>query len=219
VVGTGHYRDPYLDVDWFDRHGIEMIAELLVRDIEQGMAGTGIRAGIIGEIGADKWFVSALEERSFRAAARAQRRTGLAITTHAARWPVGLAQLDIVQSEGVDPRRVIIGHCDSVNLPEYHEKIVARGAFVQFDTIRGRSTYDIRLRVELVMNLVKHGYVDQILLSHDVCTTSHLSSYGGGGYTVVGTIFREALLEAGLAPEEFDHISIDNPRRALTGGT
>jgi hypothetical protein len=76
-----------------------------------------LRAGVIGEIGADRWYVSAAEERSFRAAARAHLRTGLTISTHAARWPVGLEQLRLLTEEGADPRRVIIGHADSVPLP------------------------------------------------------------------------------------------------------
>ncbi len=114
VMGCGHYRDPYLDRNWFDRMAVDAIADEIVRDLTEGVGGTGIRAGIIGEIGADRHYISAAEERSFRAAARAHLRTGVTINTHAARWPVGLAQLRLLAEEGVDPRRVIIGHTDSV---------------------------------------------------------------------------------------------------------
>src|SRR5262249_23483894 len=110
VMGCGHYRDPYLDRDWFDRMAVDDIAAELVREIEEGVRGTGVRAGMIGEIGADRAWISAAEERSFRAAARAHRRTGLTITTHAARWPVGLAQVALLTEEGVDPGRIIVGH-------------------------------------------------------------------------------------------------------------
>ena len=120
VMGCGHYRDPYLDRAWFDRTGVDAIAAEIVRDITEGVRDTGVRAGIIGEIGADRHYVSAAEERSFRAAARAHRLTGLTISTHAARWPVGLAQLELLTQEGVDPRRVIVGHTDSVPIPDYH---------------------------------------------------------------------------------------------------
>jgi predicted metal-dependent phosphotriesterase family hydrolase len=65
IMGCGHYRDPYLDRGWFDRHTVEAIADEMVRDAEEGVRDTGIRAGIIGEIGADKWYISAAEERSF----------------------------------------------------------------------------------------------------------------------------------------------------------
>ena len=103
IMGCGHYRDPYLDRDWFDRHPVDAIADEIVSDIEDGVRDTGVRAGIIGEIGADKWYVSAAEERSLRAAARAHLRTGLTISTHAARWPVGLEQLALLRAEGRGP--------------------------------------------------------------------------------------------------------------------
>ncbi|WP_084211526.1 phosphotriesterase family protein [Pseudonocardia acaciae] len=218
VMGTGHYRDPYLDKNWFDQTSVDEIAEGIVRDLTDGVAGTGVRAGIIGEIGADRWYVSAAEERSFRAAARAHNRTGVPITTHAARWPVGTAQLDILASEGVDPRRVIIGHCDGVNIPEYHRDLARRGAFVQFDLIRGADEWETASRVNLVTGMVRDGLIDHVLLSHDVCTVKQLKTAGGWGYTFIRTQFAELLVEAGLERDEIEHIIVDNPRRALTGG-
>jgi predicted metal-dependent phosphotriesterase family hydrolase len=216
VLGTGHYRDPFIDRDWFDRGGTQRIAEQMVRDLTVGIAETGVRAGIIGEVGADKWYVSAAEERSFRAAGSAQKETGVAVSTHASRWPIGIDQLDILVEAGADPGRVIIGHCDTINLPEYHEEIASRGAFVEFDTIRG-GEFDTRRRVDLVLHLAKKKLLGHLLLSHDVCSRTHLSIEGGGGYTLVPTAFSAALRQAGLSQDDLDMILIDNPRRALTG--
>lgn len=217
VAGTGFYRDPYLDREWFDRNSVDAIAEILVKDITEGFDGIGVRAGIIGEIGADKWYISAAEERSFRAAARAHTATGLAITTHAARWPVGLPQLDLLESEGVDPRRVVIGHCDRVSDSGYYEQILRSGAWAQFDTIRGTNPHDTELRVGCVHRLVEKGYLDQILVSHDVCRTEHLSAYGGNGYTYVPTTFAGLLAERGLTAGQLRTLLVENPRRMLTG--
>src|SRR6267143_249850 len=75
---------------------VDLTPDEIGRDITEGVRGTGVRAGIIGEIGADRRYISAAEERSFRAAARAHLKTGLTISTHAARWPVGLAQLKLL---------------------------------------------------------------------------------------------------------------------------
>jgi phosphotriesterase-related protein len=217
VLGTGHYRDPFIDTSHIDRFGTDKLADSMVNHLRYGFGETGIRAGIIGEIGADKWRVSAVEERSFRAAARAQLQTGVAISTHAARWPVGMEQLEILTSEGVDPRRIIIGHCDTVGIPEYHIDIAKRGAFVQFDTIRGSIEYDTRRRVGFVMDLVLAGYADQILLSHDVCSRTHLLIAGGNGYTFVPGGFSQELSTAGLELEVLNKILFRNPVRALTG--
>jgi predicted metal-dependent phosphotriesterase family hydrolase len=217
VMGCGHYRDPYLDRDWFDRNDVDTIADAIVREIEDGVGETGIRPGVIGEIGADKWYISAAEERSFRAAARAHLRTGLTITTHAARWPVGLPQLDLLETEGVPPEKVIVGHCDTVPDPEYHLELARRGAWVQFDTIRGATEYDTDARVDYVFNLVRAGFLDRILLSHDICWRSLLHVTGGCGFAFISDVLLPRLLEAGLDEEALHRLTVANPRRALTG--
>ncbi|MEV3926656.1 phosphotriesterase family protein [Actinomadura coerulea] len=220
VLGTGHYRDPYLDKAWFDQHCADQIAEELVRDISEGIPGTGgIRAGVIGEIGADKWYLSAAEERSFRAAARAHRRTGVPVTTHAARWPVGLAQLDLLcGEEGVPPDRVIIGHVDTVKAPlDYALELARRGVWVQFDNLRSRRREDLDHLSSRVLGFARAGRLDQLLLSHDLCTTADWPDEGGVGLThLLGTV-RRHLTAAGLGEDEFDRLLIDNPHRALTG--
>jgi predicted metal-dependent phosphotriesterase family hydrolase len=219
VVGTGHYRDPYLDLRWFDMASADSIADRMEADIVQGFPGSSVRAGVIGEIGADKWYISAAEERSFRGAARAHGRTGVTITTHAARWPVGLAQLDLLESEGVSPGRVIVGHCDTVNDPAYHAELARRGAYVQFDTIR-RNSRGTDLRISFVRSMIQHGYLHKLLLSQDVCLTSHLQAGGGGGYGWILADFVPRLRsELKLGDEEIETIMVENPRRALTGET
>lgn len=215
VLGTGHYRDPYFDSGWLAHRTVDEIAERLICDLRDGFPGTDVRAGIIGEIGFDKWHSSPIEERSFRAAGRAHRSTGVTISTHAPNWPMGIPQLDLLAEEGVDPRRVIVGHCDTINIPEYHLALAERGAFVQFDTIRGGSSYDVSLRADFVMCLVRAGYIDQILLSHDVCRRDHLKALGGFGFVYILNEFRSVLLKLGLESGQIDHILFDNPRRAL----
>lgn len=218
VLGTGHYRDPYLDRDWFDRHSVDAIADLLVRDLTAGFPGTDVRAGIIGEIGSERWYISAAEERSFRAAARAHLRTGATITTHAARWPVGLDQLAILQAEGVDPGRVIIGHCDMVALPDYHLRIAERGAYVQFDTFHACTTERaLQVRVEAILALVRAGHLDRILVSHDLFLADQLGSAGGVGLSYLPLRLPAALAAAGLAPDEVHRLLVVNPQRALAG--
>jgi len=216
VMGCGFYRDPYLSAE-LDRMSVAEAADLIVRDIEEGAAGTGVRAGIIGEVGSDRAWISAGEERSFRAAARAHHRTGLTITTHAARWPVGLPQLDLLAEEGVDPRRVVVGHCDMVPDPDYHLEVARRGAWVQLDTVQGESEYDDGCRVAWIRNLAEHDHLDRVLLSQDVCLRSNLRALGGCGYTYVVTGFADVLREAGFDDADLRTLLVDNPRRALTG--
>jgi predicted metal-dependent phosphotriesterase family hydrolase len=217
VMGCGYYRDPYLDRDWFDRMGVDAIADQIVLDITDGVRDTGVRAGIIGEIGADRRYISAAEERSFRAAARAHVKTGLTISTHAARWPIGLAQLRLLAEEGVEPRRVIVGHADSVPIPEYHLALAKAGCYVSFDSIGTGSSYDTHRAVDYVLDLVRAGFGSQVLLSHDVCLRNHLRATGGCGYAYLLTEFLPLLTAAGLDQEQVNAFVIDNPRAALAG--
>jgi phosphotriesterase-related protein len=217
VLGTGHYRDPYLDNAWFDAHDVASIAEGMVAELCHGVPGTDVRAGMIGEIGADQWYISAAEERSFRAAAAAHLRTGALISTHAAYWPVGIPQLDLLTGAGVDPSRIVIGHCDTVNLPEYHLELARRGAYVQFDTISGRGAHAIAVRIGFIKSMIDNGRLDQILLSQDICQRDRLVATGGDGYGFLFTRFKEALLTVGVGEAEFRRMTVDNPRRALMG--
>lgn len=216
VMGSGHYRRPYLDEVRLDRMSVDEIAADIFRDLTQGVGDTGIRAGIIGEIGCDR-YLGAVEERVFRAAARAHRQTGVTITTHAARWPVGEAQLDLLAEEGVDPGRVIIGHCDMVPDPAYHARLARRGAWVEFDTVQGVNEWDTQRRLGWIRALFDAGLEGRLLLSQDLCLTTDLASHGGPGYAYLFTTFRERLLSAGFPESALTLLFQTNPQQALGG--
>jgi phosphotriesterase-related protein len=216
VMGCGWYREPYYQSEIYEKT-TDRLAEDILLEIEHGVGDTGVRPGIIGEIGCDRNYISPAEERSFRASARAHKRSGLTISTHTVRCSAGLDQLDILQDEGVDLRRVIIGHCDTYPHPEYHEAIAKRGAYVEFDCIRSKFDWEIASRVEWVMLLVAKGYLNQILLSHDCCMKSHLHAYGGNGYDYILRDFVPRLQAKGLASEQIHTLLVKNPIAALTG--
>ena len=139
VMGSGWYRGAYYPAEaQIDRRSVDDLAAELVAEFRDGVRGTGVHPGIIGEIGTDKPWVSALEERVHRAAARAAVATGMAISTHAIMSPVGLAQLRIFEEEHVDPARVVIGHADSYPVLDHYLEILDRGANLEFDFIGHR---------------------------------------------------------------------------------
>lgn len=217
VMGCGHYRDPYLDRAWFDRTSVDQIADGLVEEIEQGVAGTGVRPGVIGEIGCDQAYLSAAEERSFRAAARAHLRTGLTISTHAARHPVGGMQLDLLEEEGVDPARVVVGHCDTVHSPAYHLELARRGCWVQLDCFGSDGPHHEERALGYVERLAQAGHLDRLLLSHDNFLPQHLHAHGGTGYDHLLVSVLPALRSRGFTEVDVRTLTVDNPRRALTG--
>jgi phosphotriesterase-related protein len=221
VMGCGWYRGTYYPSEaLIDRRSVDDLADELVREAGEGVDASGIRPGIIGEIGTDKPWVSALEERVHRAAARAARRTGMAITTHSVLSPVGLDQLRIFEDEGVDPRRVVIGHADSYPHLEHYLEIVERGASVEFDFLGMSFTPTERHGetriIELLCELLSRGYAGHVLLSQDVCHDSQLRRYGGNGYAYLADTFLPRLRDAGLSDAEIETITVANPRRVLT---
>lgn len=216
VLGAGWYREPYYERRLW-RMRTDEIAEELVRDITVGLDGTDVRAGLLGEIGSHFTWISPVEERMFRAVARAHRRTGVSIATHALNSPVGLEQLDVLREEGVDPRRVIVGHCQSYPYPEYHAAVARRGAFVAFDRLGVPTPYEHERMLHFVMEMIRAGLIRHVLFSQDVCWRYDYVAYGGRGYAFVPTGLREELRALGVSDDQFRQITVENPRRALTG--
>jgi phosphotriesterase-related protein len=188
-----------------------------VREIAEGVEGTGIKAGIIGEIGTDHDpYMSAQEERVLRAAARAQKRTGVAITLHTTFNPkLAFNQMDVLEEEGVDLRRVIVGHCDLYLSLDYHERVAKRGAYVQYDTFGRVNVYPDEQRVAMLAEMLKRGYVSQLLLSSDVTRRSNLHTYKGYGYDHVPVKIIPALKKAQVSDEEIHIMTSENPKRVL----
>lgn len=214
VMGTGWYRQPFYP-SAIDRLTTQELAEVIIKELTVGVDGSGIRAGIIGEIGVNLDYATAQEERVLRAAARAQKATGAPITTHASMHPVGLLQLEILRDEGTDLSRVIIGHCDTYLDQAYHLAILEAGAYVQFDTVgRHHMNPDAR-RARAFAALVRLGWQDRLLLSSDRCHRSDLRAFGGLGYGYVFTSFFDMLRAEGIGDDALDAVTIRNPQRAL----
>jgi phosphotriesterase-related protein len=214
VMGTGWYRQPFYPAD-IDRTTPDALADRMVTELTVGVDGTGIRAGIIGEIGAHLGYLSAQEERVLRAAARAHRATGAPVTTHASMYPVGLAQLRVLTEERVDPRRVIIGHCDTHLDVEYHRAVLRSGAYVQFDTVGRVHINPDERRADALVDLLREGWTDRLLVSSDRCYRSDLHAFGGVGYDVVFTRFFEMLRRRGVSQDDLDVLTVVNPAQVL----
>jgi predicted metal-dependent phosphotriesterase family hydrolase len=221
VMGCGWYRTAYYPPEArIDRRTVDDLAAELIRDATEGVGDTGIRPGIIGEIGTDKPWLTGQEERVHRAAARAAKATGLAITTHGVLSDVGRAQLRVFEEEGVDPARVVIGHADSYPHLDHQLSIVETGASVEFDFLGMSFSALERLGegrvIDLLLELLSRGHAERILLSQDVCHDSQLRRYEGHGYTYLAETFLPRLRARGVSDDEIRTLTVDNPRRLLT---
>ena len=219
VTGCGWYTEPfYPPRDDLARRSAADIADELIGEIELGLDGTGVRPGIIGEIGASQGWATPLEERVHRAAARAQVATGLPLATHTLHHGAGRHQMQILDEEGVDPARVCIGHCDTWPSLAYCLEVARWGGYVSIDNVGLQlGEHEAAVR-RLVLDLVEHGMADHLLLSQDVGQMPELRSRAGRGYTYLAETFLPALVADGLDLATVQTITVDNPARWLTIG-
>jgi predicted metal-dependent phosphotriesterase family hydrolase len=217
VLGCGWYTEPfYPPADDLPRRSTAAVAEALVAEIEGGLDGTPVKPGLIGEIGASQGWLTPLEERVHRAAARAQRATGLPLATHTLHHAAGREQMRIFDEEGVDPARVSIGHCDTWPDLAYCLEVARWGGHVSLDNV-GLQLGDHEARVRrLVLELVEAGFATQVLLSQDVGQMTELRSRGGRGFGYLAEVFLPGLRADGLDETTVQAITVENPRRWLT---
>ena len=169
--------------------------------------------GALGEIGT--WDEFTPDERKvFRAVCRVHLATGLPIFTHTNFGKGALEQLDLLESVGVPPQRIAIGHVGGLIDPqvEVHKTLCKRGAYVGFDRQGGAG--DAR-QVPMVMALIEAGYADNLLFSSDFSIAAQLKRNGGPGYAQTLTVFAPKLRQGGVKEETLHGIMVDNPRRFL----
>lgn len=210
VACTGYYQH-----DFFPVHvattSAEKLAQEMIGEIEQGIDGTSLKAGIIAEIGSSVDVITPDETKVFAAAAIAHRETGRPISTHTSFSTMGLEQLALLKSYGVDLSRVVVGHCDLKDNLDNILRMIEQGAYVQFDTIGKNNYYPDAKRVAMLQEIASRGLLDHVMLSMDITRRSHLKANGGLGFDYLLTTFVPLLQEAGFTQADVDLMLRDNP--------
>lgn len=206
VAGFGYYAQPFYPPE-IARWSEEQITKELLRQARTEPVGA------LGEIGT--WDVmTPTEHKVFRAVGRAQVATGLGVFTHTNFGKGAIEQLDVLESVGVKPQRVAIGHVGGLTDPkaETLKALCKRGAFVGFDRQGGPSD---SAQFPAIMALLEAGYAGNLLFSSDFSIASDLKRNGGPGYAKTVTVFARKLREAGVPEPTLHAILVDNPRRFL----
>jgi phosphotriesterase-related protein len=236
VTMTGFYVES-AHPDWVADATIDQLAELMIREIRDGIDDTQVHPGAIGEIGLTGiprgWgrkkvgAITPNEEKVLRAAGRASVETGLTVTVHTDPLPPHAAHpaIDALEEEGVSPSRIVIDHMDQVNDLDFHRSVADRGVYVEYDSL-GREHYSQEWgymfnwghdawRVHFAHALIQEGHGNQLLFSQDVCLKTDLVKYGGPGYGHVFKNIVPMLRELGASNEAIDRILVENPARAF----
>ena len=226
ICATGTWRD-IPRVFWTSTP--DMIAPLYIREIEEGIENTGIKAGII-KVANDMGGVTEEGEIILRAAARAQIATNVPISTHT--WAperVGEQQVAIFEDEGVDLNRVYVGHSNDTTDTEYLIGLLEKGVWIGLDRYPGRKTEltpDWEGRTEIAWKLIQAGWSHRIMLGHDWSVTLSIASqemqeqrrqYNPDGYLFITRRVIPRLKELGATDDDINNIFVDNPRRFFEG--
>lgn len=192
---------------------IDDMAEIMLRDIKVGMNGTSIKPGWV-KCGTSYNHITKNEEKVIRAGARVAKETGLCLHSHTTTGTMGIEILDILEEENFDLNRMILAHIDRFPDLWYHRKLLERGAYLIYDGPGKAKYYPDQLRVDLLKQLVKDGFGDQIMLSNDMGRRSHHSVYGfGPGFKFIPTKFLPRLIEEGIPEEQVHKFMYENPAR------
>jgi len=232
ICATGFYTEKLGKAGYFKFRSqvYDIVAELcetLVKEITQGVGNTGVKAGVI-KVSTGHARISSYEEKILKAAARAQKETGVPIITHTEAGTMGPEQADLLISEGADPKRIVIGHmCGNADL-NYHVSVLEKGVNIAFDRLGIDILFPDKLRKACLIALVGMGYTDRIMLSQD-CFAYQLGRpfefpdavkplLANWSYVHVFNNIIPALKEAGVSQDKINILMVENPRRLFDGG-
>ena len=202
----------------YNARTLEEITELFIREIEQGIDDTDIKAGVI-KVAARSDAMTPAEEKVFKAAARASKATGIPVETHTnSRQRDGEKQADIFEAEGLSPARVSLGHSNDTDDIEYLTGLAKRGYTLGMDHafwgVPPGSTLSWQRRVECIKQLIEAGFVNQLFLSNDwVFGDVERDKVNPDGllYTIRKTI--PYLKQIGVSQQAIHAITVENPKR------
>ncbi|WHY70100.1 phosphotriesterase family protein [Fictibacillus enclensis] len=215
VASTGCYKDPFIPEDK-QQWTRDQFTEWMVDEICYGIAGTGIKPGVIGEIGSSFNEFKPIETELFHGAIEAARQTGLPLSTHTTLGTCAAEQIDLFITEALPLHQVIIGHQDLNQDNGVVLDVLKSGAYVALDTIGKENYRSDQDRLNALLLFLEEGYEDQLLLSSDLTRKSHLRSFGGQGYDVVLRSFVPALKKQGVTDAVMQKLLKENPKKAFS---
>ncbi len=221
VTNTGLYKEPYLPA-WAFELEPAALAERWIAEWEQGIDETGVRPGFI-KIAVNPGPLLPIQQTVVRAAAITHLATGLSVMCHTGHAAAAHESLDLIEAEGMDPRRYLVAHADQVGAEDdadpstawaAHDALLRRGVWLEYDGI-GWGPFE--WQESLVLEMLERGLEGQLLLSQDA-GWYHVGEPGGGTVQPMTRLLDEfvpRLRAAGVTEAILNKLLIDNPRTVL----
>jgi phosphotriesterase-related protein len=224
ILGTGCYTEDYLDEKTLNS-SVEDLRILMSQHLYEGFDGTNIRAGLIGELGCS-WHLKETEKKTLHAALEIQDETGVTISIHPGRHRDSPQEIiKFLENFKVNPSKTIICHADrTLTNIEDILLILNKGYVLEWDFFGIETSnywfgkFDLPtdyMRLDLILELIKKGFEEQITISHDICIRTRLSSYGGHGYSHLNKNVVPLMLQRGWSAKNIEQILVKNPANML----
>jgi len=228
IMGTAYYSEASYSKNGMAERSDEALAEEFVKDIFEGSGFFKVRAGVIGELGCT-WPLKDNERKVLVAGAIAQQKTGAAINIHPGRNEKSpLEIIDILRDAGADLSRTVISHMDRCSYKlENRLKMLEAGCYVEYDIFGFTGHYPAEVavgeehlpdvlndtqRIRQIMELIEMGWLNKILISHDIGFKFRLQAYGGAGYAHILNHIVPLMKVYGMTDEQIRTLIIDNPK-------
>ncbi len=234
ICSTGYYyEEEGGNAYWNFRSSLGDISdelyELFYTEVTQGIRDTGIKAGVI-KVGSGKGEITDYEKKMFVAAARVQKETGIPIITHTTEGTMGPEQAKLLIEAGANPKRIQIGHMsDNLDI-EYQLETLKQGVYVSWDRMGLQGLAGCPMdnqRYEVLIELIKKGYADKLLISHDYIITwlgrplkipeQALPLIANWYPTHLFEHIIPALKQGGINDEQINTILQENPKHLFLG--
>jgi phosphotriesterase-related protein len=232
IMGAGYYVERARPAGMKLTEG--SIAEEIIRDVTVGVGDTGICSGIIGELGMS-WPLSEGDKVMLRAGAAAQKETGAPMTIHPGYSSSSpFEAIEVLDKAGADISRVIMSHVDrTISDQDRRVRLAETGCYLEFDLFNWQGYFPQRMvlseenpikvdmpnddgRINQIMSLINEGFLNQILISHDICEKHRFWHYGDSGYAHILQNVVPLMREKGMSEEQVHILLVENPKRMLT---
>lgn len=231
IMGTAYYTESSFQPEMHMESRTDSdFADEFIAEITSGVC--GIRAGLIGELGCS-WPLTDNENRMLRGAAIAQQQTGAVMSVHfqGGEEDSPFQIVNLLTDAGADPHRIILCHMTSelpVSARNARARLAEMGCYLEFDLFGIDGIYPLEttpfqgandfIRISEIIDLITDGFLNNILISQDVCFKIHLNAYGGQGYTHILQTILPLMRKRGLTQDQINGITMENPRRAFAFG-
>ncbi|GGM38586.1 hydrolase [Paraliobacillus quinghaiensis] len=214
VTCTGFYKDPFIP-DYAQGWDQDQFANYFVKEIKEGIDGTDIFPGVIGEVGTSLNEIKLVERELILGAGKAALETGLTVSTHTTLGTMGSKQVEMLFGLGLKKEQILIGHQDLNSNKQEVLDVLESGVYIGFDTIGKNNYRPDEDRVSFLLDFIEKGFHKQIVLSADLTRKSHWRKHGGLGYDLVLNQFIPVLKQRGVSNQIIEDLLVHNPANAF----